>query len=136
MITTRKRLTVGFASLALAGGLAGGILSSTPAGAAQPESTVKAADACGYKGGHPTLYIGSNEGKAIKHAQCLLSKVWGWGDYVKIDGWYGEKTAHAVKVSQQNCNKTRKPDIAVDGEVGPNTWKVLHPDTNKSFCQR
>lgn len=84
-----------------------------------------AAAPCGYNGGHPTLSQGAR-GEAVRHAQCLLRKIWGYP--IAMDGIYGPNTASAVRGHQRDC------DIAVDGVVGPQTWRALHPDTAPRAC--
>lgn len=84
-----------------------------------------AAAPCGYNGAHPTLRQG-DRGDAVRHAQCLLNKIWGYP--IAMDGIFGPNTASAVRGHQRDCN------IAVDGVVGPQTWRALHPDTAPRAC--
>lgn len=84
-----------------------------------------AAAPCGYHGGHPTLSQG-DRGNAVRHAQCLLRKIWGYP--IAMDGIFGPNTTSAVRGHQRDCH------IAVDGVVGPQTWRALHPDTAPRAC--
>lgn len=113
-----QRLAAATASAVLA---AGGMVVATtsPAQAGTAPGDVSIAAPCGYNGGHPTLSTGST-GPAVSHAQCLL-RMWGWTN-VAQDGDFGPITRDAVMAAQDACG------IAVDGVVGPNTWRCLHPD--------
>jgi zinc D-Ala-D-Ala carboxypeptidase len=81
---------------------------------------------CPYSGAHPTLRQGSS-GEAVRHLQCLLNRVWGYG--IAIDGAFGPATRGAVVAHQLDCG------IAADGVVGPVTWSRLHPDTTTAACR-
>jgi lysozyme len=98
---------------------------AVPAGATPP-GEVAAAAPCGYNGAHPTLRNGST-GEAVAHLQCLLRNVWDYGN-VAVDGQFGPVTESAVITHQRDCH------IGVDGVVGPDTWRHLHPDTTTSQC--
>lgn len=55
-------------------------------------------------------------GAAVKTAQRLL-KTFGWR--LEVDGIFGPRTEHAVKVFQKNRG------LLVDGIIGPQTWAAL-----------
>lgn len=97
-----------------------------PAGAT-PRDDVSVAAPCPYSGIHPVLMNGS-DGGAVRHLQCLLNKIWGYGE-VAQDGHFGPITESAVTRHQQDCQ------IQVDGVVGPETWRHLHPDTTTDQCR-
>lgn len=99
--------------------------SATTAPAELRAAGTAAAAPCGYNGAHPTLRQG-DRGDAVRHAQCLLRKIWGYP--IAMDGIFGPNTASAVRGHQRDCN------IAVDGVVGPQTWRALHPDTAPRAC--
>jgi peptidoglycan hydrolase-like protein with peptidoglycan-binding domain len=98
---------------------------AVPAGASTP-GDVQVAAPCPYSGAHPTLQQGSS-GSAVGHLQCLLRNVWGYAN-VAVDGQFGPITRSAVVTHQQDCH------IGVDGIVGPDTWRHLHPDTTTAEC--
>lgn len=115
-----KRLALA-ASVAV---LAGGVLSAPAASAAPAQETVAEAQAnalgpCNYSCSHPVLMRG-HTGSAVRHAQCLLNRVWGY-TAVDIDGIFGGMTEAGVRVMQIRCG------ITEDGIIGPNTWACLHP---------
>lgn len=126
-----RRVLLLLASLVLAGA---GTIGATAAQAAPVNATADQAisgqmvdrSPCPYRGGHQTLRQGS-QGAAVKHLQCLLNKVWGYG--TKIDGIFGPKTRSAVVAHQKDCHITR------DGVVGPVTWKRLHLDSTTRECR-
>ncbi|MGW3105624.1 peptidoglycan-binding protein [Streptomyces sp. NPDC001100] len=62
------------------------------------------------------LAVGSN-GPAVAEAQCLLRRA--GISPGGIDGMFGPLTEHAVKAFQKQAG------LAVDGMVGPHTWKAL-----------
>ncbi|MFJ4269646.1 peptidoglycan-binding protein [Streptomyces coelicoflavus] len=119
-MSLRKRLALTVSVTALVGGVL-----SVPAAAAAPApetvsgSSATALGPCNYSGSHPVLSRGST-GSAVRHAQCLLNRVWGYSA-VDIDGIFGEVTETAVTIMQVRCR------IADDGIIGPNTWACLHP---------
>ncbi|WP_156724555.1 serine/threonine-protein kinase [Streptomyces apocyni] len=78
-------------------------------------------DCTHYSGTQITHY--GHRGQRVLQVQCMLSKrgysVGGSG----VDGEFGEDTRSAVRLFQSD----RK--LAVDGEVGPNTWSALRDRT-------
>ncbi|MET1074029.1 MAG: peptidoglycan-binding domain-containing protein [Umezawaea sp.] len=52
---------------------------------------------------------------------------WGYSN-VDVDGGFGAVTRSAVVSHQRDCH------IGVDGEVGADTWRHLHPDTTTAQC--
>lgn len=98
---------------------------STTVAPTELRANATAAAPCGYNGAHPTLSQG-DRGAEVRHAQCLLRKIWGYP--IAIDGAFGPNTTSAVRGHQRDCN------IAVDGAVGPQTWRALHPDTAPRAC--
>lgn len=64
---------------------------------------------------HPLIQQGS-KGAAVVYLQTVLNK---WGAGLTVDGDFGPKTDTAVR------NLQRFWKLSVDGQVGPNTWKVV-----------
>jgi peptidoglycan hydrolase-like protein with peptidoglycan-binding domain len=72
---------------------------------------------CAEISSHPNISRGAS-GRVVVHAQCLLVRH--WGQNIVIDGVFGGATQQAVFNVQRWCG------LAIDGVVGPNTWRVLH----------
>ncbi|MEU6313138.1 peptidoglycan-binding domain-containing protein [Streptomyces sp. NPDC047014] len=124
MITTKKSavlLSGGALAAALLMGTAG-VASAAPAGAGATATaaTAKAASwYCGYESGTPYTDRG-DRGNKVREVQCLLRDVWGFNiGATGVDGDFGKATEDAVKAFQ------RSRGLAVDGKVGPNTWRKL-----------
>ncbi|GAA4889845.1 peptidoglycan-binding domain-containing protein [Streptomyces coeruleoprunus] len=142
--TVRRRVAVGATTLALVGGLAGGVAVADSGGstaargaqrtAADPvaadgarvaEGRADALGRCRVTGTHPNRTAGYSststqivrqgaKGNVVKEIQCLLDY---WGIFPHaIDGDFGPKTKAGVIEAQRRCN------IAQDGVVGPDTW--------------
>ncbi len=58
-------------------------------------------------------------GDRVKDLQGLLNRF--YGEILKLDGIFGEKTEAQVKRFQRSCNLSK-----VDGIVGPQTWDYLY----------
>lgn len=141
----RKRAAVMVCSAALAGGalFAGPPAFAAPAGVENSVSAAPAAAAVdgfncekpyvrdtstynGYTAGYSWAWnvevnIGYNNDQysdRVKEIQCLVNNLWGY-DAGAEDGFFGPATEAAVKAFQQDVG------LAVDGIVGPNTWRVL-----------
>lgn len=72
---------------------------------------------------HAVLYQGIQYQTAlVKHLQCLIN-LRNPGSLL-VDGNFGLRTKQAVQYFQGNHG------LLKDGEVGPITWKHLHPDTD------
>lgn len=98
---------------------AGGFASDGNAGGI----AARAAAPCPYADTpHAVLYQGVvGQTALVKHLQCLLNlRYYG----LTVDGTFGTVTTSAVKHFQTGHG------ILADGEVGPITWKHLHPDTD------
>jgi zinc D-Ala-D-Ala carboxypeptidase len=106
--------------------LAASVTTVGPA-AATSSGDVSVAAPCPYSGLHPSIAPG-DDGPPVAHLQCLLNKVWGYTD-VAADGEFGPITERAVIRHQEDCG------IRVDGVVGPETWRHLHPDTTTDNCR-
>jgi predicted Ser/Thr protein kinase len=74
-----------------------------------------------YSGSELTTY--GDKGQRVVQVQCMLTKrgysVGGSG----VDGQFGEDTVSAVRLFQSDKG------LAVDGDVGPNTWAALRSST-------
>lgn len=79
---------------------------------------------CPYQGPHTTPPGG---GGGTAHLQCLLRYVWGYTEVV-VDGIAGPATLKAVIAHQIDC------DVPADGVVGPQTWRLLHPESSTPEC--
>ncbi len=79
-----------------------------------------------------------NSGDSVRFLEQLLSSICWFSqkpnsptlitENVKFDGLYDEQCQVIVKEFQANYNSTfpaPAPNISVDGEVGPQTWKAL-----------
>ncbi|GAB3952427.1 hypothetical protein GCM10028832_06770 [Streptomyces sparsus] len=140
----RKRAAVMVCSAALAGGalFAGPPAFAAPAGAENSVAAAPAAAVDGFNCEKPyvrdtTAYNGYTAGYSwawnvevaigynndqysgrVKEIQCLVNNLWGY-DAGAEDGFFGPTTEAAIKAFQQDVG------LAVDGIVGPNTWRVL-----------
>ncbi|MFP3989873.1 protein kinase [Streptomyces sp. E11-3] len=87
----------------------------------QPATPPWISDCTYYSGTEITRY--GDRGQPVVQVQCMLSKrgysIGGSG----VDGQFGDDTRAAVRLFQSD----RK--LAVDGEVGPNTWGALRSKT-------
>ena len=85
----------------------------------------------------PLLRKGDS-GDSVRFLEQLLSSIYWFSqkinaptlmnENVRFDGIYDEQCERIVKEFQANYNSTfpaPAPNIAVDGEVGPQTWKAL-----------
>ncbi|MFC8869351.1 peptidoglycan-binding protein [Streptomyces sp. NPDC057148] len=63
-------------------------------------------------------YNNSQYSDRVKEIQCLVNNLWGY-DAGAEDGIFGPGTETAIKAFQKDVG------LAVDGIVGPNTWRVL-----------
>ncbi|NET44766.1 peptidoglycan-binding protein [Okeania sp. SIO2B3] len=85
----------------------------------------------------PVLKEGDS-GDSVRFLEQLLSSIYWFGlqqgrpalitDNVIFDAQYDNQTKQIVTEFQKNYNATfpfPSPDIAVDGVVGPETWKAL-----------
>lgn len=99
--------------------LAGTATAATPTVSEPTLAPITALGPCNYSGRHPVIRLGSR-GEAVAHAQCLLRNVRGHRNVV-VDGIFGQVTRAAVVAEQRRCR------IDQDGEVGPDTWRCLHP---------
>ncbi|MFG3406970.1 peptidoglycan-binding protein [Streptomyces sp. NPDC048142] len=137
----RIRATRAGAVLAFTAILGGGL--TVPASAAAPAQAVAAPSAVlsqncatpylrdsanynGYTAGYSWAWnldvgFGYNNDQysdRVKEIQCLINNLWGY-DAGAEDGFFGVLTETAVKKFQKDVG------LAVDGIVGPNTWRVL-----------
>lgn len=119
MNTMKKRLGGLAAGAMLAAGLAtgGAILAGTPAEATDTLSAASARD-CSYSPYEPVLRRGSR-GPEVQQAQCQLNGAM-YQTYLAEDGQFGPATDAAVRKFQ------RCMGLAVDGIIGPNTWRELN----------
>jgi len=109
-MTVKKIRRLGAAVLTATVLAAGGAVLAPPAPA-------NAAYICTFERSTPKLRYGSS-GSAVTYLQCVLRDV---GINVVVDGKFGRGTLNAVKYWQ-----ARHPYLgAVDGVVGPKTWKSL-----------
>ncbi|NLU70988.1 peptidoglycan-binding domain-containing protein [Streptomyces sp. HNM0574] len=122
-----KRLALTGATALLAGGLGVGLVAPTAtagegAGGKGTAATTAVSGYCGhYKGNKAVIARGSGNTKAVKEIQCLVNKRWKpVAGTVSVDGVFGAGTERAVKKIQKVGGKR-----AVDGVVGPTTWKHL-----------
>lgn len=87
----------------------------------------------------PTLNKG-DKGDAVRFLEQILAALYWTFDFpvsrqgsgyidteVDFDAVYDDSTVKAVKEFQDEYNRRRKPAVllAVDGSVGPETWKAL-----------
>jgi murein L,D-transpeptidase YcbB/YkuD len=88
-------------------------------GVTAPAAAQGVEGACGDVGSvsHVTVRRG-DASPDVEHAQCLLNDNWGYS--LDMDGQFGELTQTAVE-EVQSIN-----GLAIDGEIGPCTWAVLH----------
>jgi hypothetical protein len=86
---------------------------------AAPAAAQGVEGACGDVGSvsHVTIVPGDS-GPDVEHAQCLLNDNWGYS--LDMDGQFGDLTRAAVE-EVQSIN-----GLAIDGQIGPCTWAVLH----------
>jgi peptidoglycan hydrolase-like protein with peptidoglycan-binding domain len=123
----RIRLKVGSAAVAL-GAVVALVSSSNSvpvAGEVELGRMQPMAGTCPYSGSHPELTRSDAYSSAVKHAQCLWNTqndLHGGRKLINEDGYFGSDTYAAMRRIQSACG------ITVDGIVGTNTWKCLHPD--------
>ncbi|SFC16950.1 serine/threonine-protein kinase [Streptomyces aidingensis] len=79
---------------------------------------------CTYAADRDRAWAEGHAGESVKEIQCLLNRNYGYG--LDVDGIFGPLTDDAVR-DIQRCS-----GIAVDGEVGPDTWGYL--DNPKPSC--
>uniref|UniRef100_UPI001A9E35E7 peptidoglycan-binding domain-containing protein n=1 Tax=Streptomyces sp. YIM 98790 TaxID=2689077 RepID=UPI001A9E35E7 len=79
---------------------------------------------CNYAADRNRAWAQGHAGESVKEIQCLLN--YNYGYRLDVDGIFGPLTDDAVR-SVQRCS-----GIAVDGEVGPDTWS--HLDNPKPSC--
>lgn len=108
------------------------LLSFTAAAGAEAASsssrTSKAAAFACWNGpnhpSHPTIRYGS-QGWDVIEAQCRLREF--AGCQIAVDGVFGSNTRQCVINVQSWCRvATGRNDIAVDGIIGPVTWRMVH----------
>jgi len=68
-------------------------------------------------------YRQGSSGHCVSDIQGMLNYDEGAG--LAVDGSYGVKTTNAVKIRQAFWNNVFHTNLAVDGVVGPNTWKIV-----------
>jgi hypothetical protein len=96
--------------------------------ASASSSTSKAAAFACWNGpnhpSHPTIRYGS-QGWDVIEAQCRLREF--AGCQIAVDGVFGSYTRQCVVNVQAWCKvATGRTDIAVDGIIGPVTWRMVH----------
>ncbi|MEV4442356.1 peptidoglycan-binding domain-containing protein [Streptomyces sp. NPDC049577] len=115
----RKKAAVAVAAAAVLAGLSvGSAQAMTPADTTR-QHAVSLSSSCGYYSGTKVTRRGDT-GDRVREVQCLLI---GWGFDVGpsgIDGDFGPATYNAVRDFQAWYG-----GLAVDGEVGKNTWPAL-----------
>ncbi|MCA9262458.1 MAG: peptidoglycan-binding protein, partial [Planctomycetales bacterium] len=92
-------------------------LDAAPSGSSSPAASGGSSGPSSTASNHPTLRLGS-QGPAVKHLQQLLI---GDGATLMADGFFGNKTASAVRAFQASHG------LAADAVVGPETWAALEP---------
>ncbi|MEU3727966.1 peptidoglycan-binding domain-containing protein [Streptomyces sp. NPDC033538] len=123
----RIRLKIGSAAVALGAvaALVSSANSAPVAGETELGRVLPVAGTCPYSGSHPELTRSDSYSSAVKHAQCLWNTqndLHSGRKLINQDGYFGADTYKAMRLIQSACG------ITVDGIVGPDTWRCLHPD--------
>ncbi|MCX4883087.1 protein kinase [Streptomyces sp. NBC_00847] len=95
---------------------------ATPTKTATTPATPPWSSQCTYYSG-TELTVHGDKGQRVVQVQCMLAKRGYSVGEAGVDGQFGDATLAAVKQFQ------RDKGLAVDGEVGPNTWAALRSST-------
>ncbi|MCX5050534.1 serine/threonine-protein kinase [Streptomyces sp. NBC_00474] len=95
---------------------------ATPPKTATTPATPPWSSQCTYYSG-TELTVHGDKGQRVVQVQCMLTKRGYSVGEAGVDGQFGDATLAAVKQFQ------RDKGLAVDGEVGPNTWAALRSST-------
>ncbi len=118
----RGRLVTGLATTALTAGLLAGTAVASADAAPSRNSAGTAERECNYYHGRPPVIRPGTSGPAVLQIQCLINTRSNYPDPVPETGDFDPPTIKAVGYVQR-CN-----GIAVDGVIGPRTWRALeHP---------